>query len=145
MLSYQVNHFKLMQLLAELFDRKQDFVSGELDCAIWASNVIMEVQQTFELPVIDYMQDFKGKYTTDEEGIALASQQGGLKEVITAKLGTPIPLLWAIDGCIVLKGTCIGFMLGRHVALKTDHEVLSTRLMPADTVWALPGVHKINE
>lgn len=130
-------------VLIDATDTKRTFEPGVHDCATWVGNYILLLQETLGLPKKDYLQDFRGKYTTDEEGLVLAMNSGGLEACITAQLGNPIPTLWGLDGCVVLKGNCVGLLVGRHVSLVTDEEVLSTNLTLSDKVWMVPEIHEL--
>lgn len=142
MIRYTQPREKWFDTLITALAIREDFVSGEHDCATWVANTILSLQETLGLPQIDYF-DFRGQYTTDQEGLAIAEARGGMEAVITSKLGDPIPVLWHLDGCIAFRGSTVGIMVGRNVCMVSDKDILSYPLTMQHKVWMLPGLHEV--
>ena len=107
--------------------QKLPFVWGESDCCTFAAGAVIAILEDGT----DYMEEFRGKYTTEKEAFKALKEFGGgtLAEVLTNKFGEPITAAHAQRGDVVIYDNCVGVAMGRYCMFA--HEEDGYRMVPS--------------
>lgn len=70
-------------LLARYLSTPRQFCWGENDCIMFSANAILEVTG------VDFAEEYRGTYTTEEEANQIIKDFGGIVRLIGSKLGNP--------------------------------------------------------
>lgn len=108
------------------------FEYGVLDCILFVSKVVTAITG------IDYVDI---QYHGSDEAYAILKQRGGLEELITSKLGSPVSIRCLDDGDPVLCklpiiGEVVGIIVNGSILLKTKGDTVK---IPMDRI--LKGWH----
>lgn len=87
--------------------RGRPFCWGLHDCALFTAGVV------HDLTGVDFAGDFRGRYASHAEAVAVLGARGGLEAVVTAALGSPRAYTTlAQRGDVVMVDTPDGAALG---------------------------------
>lgn len=110
--------------------RNTQWVSGESDCALFVAAWLQEKTG------VDYAAEYRGQYTTTEEGLALV---GGLKNKLTELFGEPGAILTARRGDIAYRttdgGETVGVVIGTRVACPGEKGLHFSALNDWELCW----------
>lgn len=110
--------------------RETQWISGESDCALFVAAWLQELHGT------DYAAEYRGQYTTTEEGLALV---GGLKNKLTELFGEPDAILTARRGDIAYRttdgGETVGVVIGTRVACPGEKGLYFSTLTDWELCW----------
>lgn len=109
------------------------FCWGQHDCALFAANVVQQ------LTGIDYATSWRGTYSTALEAKRRLGDAGGLLQVVTDALGTPIPAAQASRGDVVAlqteNGPAIGICVGIDAAFPGESRLMFVRTDRCLQAW----------
>jgi hypothetical protein len=113
--------------------RLQPFRWGQHDCALWAADV------TLQITGVDYAQDFRGRYRTQRQALAIIARRGGLAAIATKALGYPVRITQARRGdvCLVCRdsGPSLGICIGDRAAFTGPQGLALLPLLECEQAW----------
>ncbi len=125
------------------------FVWGKSDCALFAADGILAVTG------VDIADDFRGKYATEAEAMALiksvcngatvadaavyCAQKHGLEEWVDKK-GKPRPLMARRGDLVVFNAPTGSMVAGPRASLRTDRRAGRKRCLPLSDIEGFEGL-----
>jgi hypothetical protein len=87
----------------------KEYKYGSYDCCIFAADAVKAITG------IDYMEEFRGKYNSVEEGNEALKTigKGSLYRTLRAKFGKPVRGCYGRKGDVAFYDDCCGIVLGR--------------------------------
>lgn len=90
-------------------NRDKPFVWGKSDCVIFVAGAVKEITG------VDYMEEFRGKYDSEESAKEALRDlgAGSLYHTLRTKLGNPIPAAQGKRGDVAYDDGAVGLIIGR--------------------------------
>lgn len=120
---------RLNKYIIEVRDHK--FEPGVHDCCTFVAGAIQAMTG------VDVMPEYRGQYTTLEEGEAALAQlgQGKLYRTITRKLGRSIRGVFGAKGDVAFYQGCCGIVLGRLAMFIGEEGYVYAPISRLQRVW----------